>query len=380
MPQPLQSPAVIIKYDPTNILPMTTSQRKIEHLQICASVPVEAHLSSGFEDIHLIHCALPEIDKDEIDISTELFKKRLSAPLLIASMTGGHPDTYTINRSLALAAEHLGIGIGVGSQRAALEDPGYEESFRVVRDCAPDSFVCANIGVVQLAEYGIDGVERAIEMIDADAIAIHLNFLQEAVQPEGCTHARGCLGMIGEICETVSVPVIVKETGAGISREVAISLVSAGVDAIDVGGAGGTSWAGVEYYRALARGDGRSAHLGELFWDWGIQTALSIMECSTCEIPVIATGGVRTGIDIAKSIALGASVCGTALPLVVPAMESESAVIDQIARMISELKVAMFLCGCSDVSDLKTIPIVIGGRINEMMHARGLAKSHAGSM
>ena len=350
---------------------MTTSERKIEHLKICASAPVEAHVSAGFDDIHLIHRALPEIDKDEIDTSTELFKKRLGAPLLIASMTGGHPETYAINEALAIAAEHLEVGIGVGSQRAALENPEYEETFRVVRDCAPNAFVYANIGVVQLREYGIEGVERAIEMIDADAVAIHLNFLQEAVQPEGCTDARGSLRAITEVCDAVSIPVIVKETGAGISHEVAASLADAGVDAIDVGGAGGTSWAGVEYYRALDRGDSRSEHLGQLFWDWGIPTAASIVECSSCGLPIIATGGVRTGIDMAKSLVLGASLCGTALPLVVPAMEGADAVIDQLSRMMSELEIAMFLCGCMDVSDLKTIPIVIGGRIREMLDARG---------
>ncbi|MBA1343011.1 MAG: Isopentenyl-diphosphate delta-isomerase [ANME-2 cluster archaeon] len=350
---------------------MTTSLRKIEHLQICANDPVEAHVSAGFDDVHLIHCALPEIDKDEIDTSTELFGKVMAAPLLIASMTGGHPDTYPINKALALAAEHLGIGIGVGSQRAALENPEQEETFRVVRDCAPHAFVYANIGVVQLTEYGIDGVEHAIEMIDADAIAIHLNFLQEAIQPEGCTHARGSLDAIKDVCDAVSVPVIAKETGAGISREVAAMLAAAGVDAIDVGGAGGTSWAGVEYYRALDRGDLISEHLGGLFWDWGIPTAASVVECASCGLPVIATGGVRTGIDIAKSIALGASLSGTALPLVAPAMKNADAVIDRLSRMISELEIAMFLCGCPDVAGLKTAPAVIGGRIREMLDARG---------
>ncbi len=346
---------------------MTTSQRKIEHLRICADKPVEAHTSAGFDDVHLTHCALPEVDKDDINLSTRLFNKRLDAPLLIASMTGGHPDTCEINKTLALAAEHLGIGIGVGSQRAAIEDPKQEASFRVVRDCAPNAFVYANIGVVQLAEFGIAGVERAIEMIDADAIAIHLNFLQEAVQPEGCTHASGCLSAIKEVCNATSVPVIAKETGAGISRETAAALVDAGVAAIDVGGSGGTSWAGVEYYRALDRGDAMSEHLGQLFWDWGIPTAVAIVECSGCGVPIIATGGVRTGIDIAKSLALGASLAGTALPLVAPAMDGVDAVIDRLSRMIAELEITMFLCGCADPRDLKAVSVATCGRVREML-------------
>lgn len=353
---------------------MTTSQRKIEHLQICATKPVEAHVSAGFDDINLIHCALPEIDRDAIDLTTELFNRRLSAPIMIASMTGGHPDTYAINKSLALAADQLGIGIGVGSQRAALEDPKQEESFRVVRNCAPDSFIHANIGVVQLAEYGIAGVERAIEMIDADAIAIHLNFLQEAVQPEGCTQACGCLDAIREVCNATKIPVIVRETGAGISHEVAAALAGAGVAAIDVSGAGGTSWSGVEYYRAIQRRDFRSAHIGKLFWDWGIPTAASIVECSDCGVPIIATGGVRTGLDIAKSLALGASVCGTALPLVAPAMKGADAVFDRLSCMISELEIAMFLCGCADISAMNAAPVVVWGRIREILDARGFKR------
>lgn len=242
---------------------------------------------------------------------------------MIASITGGHPDTISVNSALAAAAEELGVGIGVGSQRAAIDDPAQEESFKVVREKAPNAFVYGNVGAAQIREYGIDGVEKLVEMIDADALAIHLNFLQEAIQPEGDRDATGCLDMIREICSALGTPVIIKETGAGISREDAILLQKAGVSAIDVGGAGGTSWAGVEVYRARESGDSASENLGELFWDFGIPTVASIIE-SRVSLPIIATGGVRTGLDIAKSIALGANAASAALPFVGPALEGKN--------------------------------------------------------
>ncbi|MCG7851953.1 MAG: type 2 isopentenyl-diphosphate Delta-isomerase, partial [Methanosarcinaceae archaeon] len=264
---------------------MSTSKRKIEHLNLCATSPVESRkVRAGFSDILMIHRALPEIDMDKIDMSIDFLGKRLSAPFLIASITGGHPDTMPINTALAKAAEEMGIGIGVGSQRAAIEDPEQEESFRVVRDFAPDAFIYGNVGAAQIKEYGVEGIEKVIEMIDADAVAVHLNFLQEAIQPEGDRDASGCIDEIAEIC-SVNVPVIVKETGAGISHDDALLLKKAGVSAIDVGGVGGTSWAGVEVYRAKDRKDALSEHLGELFWDFGIPTVASVIECSV-SLPV----------------------------------------------------------------------------------------------
>ena len=263
---------------------------------------------------------------------------------MIASITGGHPDTIPVNAALAAAAEELGVGIGVGSQRAAIDDPAQEESFRVVRDKAPNAFVYGNIGAAQIREYGVEGIEKLVEMIDADALAIHLNFLQEAIQPEGDKDATGCLDIIREICSALSTPIIVKETGAGISREDALLLQKAGVSAIDVGGVGGTSWAGVEVYRARGSGDSTSEHLGELFWDFGIPTVASIIE-SKVSLPIIATGGVRTGLDIAKSLALGASAASAALPFVGSALEGKESVVSTLSRMLKELKTAMFLCG-----------------------------------
>ncbi|RZN13690.1 MAG: type 2 isopentenyl-diphosphate Delta-isomerase [Methanosarcinales archaeon] len=353
---------------------MNTSIRKIEHLKLCAEEDVEARKNTmfslaGFGDIHLVHQALPEINKKDIDTSTRFFNRRFSAPIMIASMTGGHPDTFEINHRLALAAAELNVGIGVGSQRAAIEDPKQESSFKIVRDAAPDVFVQANIGAVQLTKYGVRMAQKVVDMIDADALSIHLNFLQEAIQPEGDTDATGCLTAIRKVCSELSIPVIVKETGAGISYETASALVDAGVSAIDVGGMGGTSWAGVEAYRAKDRGDVMSEHLGNVFWNWGIPTAASIIECRG-RVPVIATGGVRNGIDVLKSLGLGANLCGIALPLLKPAMKSKNHVIEILVQVIEELKVAMFLCGCADIRSVKNIPVIVTGNTRQWLEGK----------
>jgi len=360
---------------------MTTSERKIEHLLLCAKKDVEAHKlyngnrASGFDDITLIHNCLPEINKKSIDIKTDFLSHKLNAPILISSMTGGHPDTISVNSALSEAAEQLGIGIGVGSQRAAIEHPELEDSFRVVRDRAPDVFIYGNIGISQIREFGIEGVERAIEMIDADAIAIHLNFLQEAIQPEGDVDASNCLESIKMICKEIKVPIIIKETGAGIAHAQAKQIYNSGAAAIDVAGLGGTSWAGVETYRAKERDDVLSEDIGKLFWNWGIPTVVSILE-SNLPIPVIASGGIRSGLDIAKSIALGASVCGIALPLLAPALEGRDKVIKKLKTIIEELRVAMFLVGCQNIEALKNTDIVITGRTRDYLEQRGLKKEN----
>ncbi len=356
-----------------------TSRRKIEQLMICAEEEVEVS-ENCFADVMLIHVALPEIDKEEIELKTDFLGFSLNYPIIIASMTGGHPETKRINEVLAEAAETLGVGMGVGSQRAALEDTEHEDSFRVVRDVAPNSFIYANLGAPQLKEYGIEGVERVIEMIDADAIAIHLNFLQEAIQPEGNVDARGCLASIKEVCEAIKKPVIVKETGAGISYGIAKKLHAVGVSAIDVGGLGGTSLAVAEIHRAKAEGDELGEHLGKLFgWDWGIPTVESTIECNVLpfSIPIIATGGIRNGIDIAKSMALGAELCSAALPFLKPALKNANAdkVIEKIKEMGEELKVAMFLTGCKTVAELKEEEVIITGKTKEIAEQRGFIES-----
>ena len=375
-----------------------TSRRKIEQLRICLEEEVERRKRS-FDEVFLVHNALPEVSIAEIETHVEFLSHSLDAPLMIASMTGGHPETKVLNRIFASVAEREGIGIGVGSQRAALEDEKNEESFSIVREYAPHAFVYANIGVVQLRDMGVEAAERAIEMVDANAIAIHLNFFQEAIQPEGDSDARGCLAAIEEACRSLKVPVIAKETGAGISRSVALRLLAAGVSALDVGGNDGTNLAVAEIHRAKAENNSMLEHIGNTFgWEWGISTVESILECASLPVEVVATGGIRSGLDVAKSIALGADLCSAALPFLKAAVEgltqkqartasvadirfsaakeesierAVERVCERVREMKAELKIAMFLTGCSSVERLKSADVVLTGRTREIAEQRG---------
>ncbi|NGM68689.1 type 2 isopentenyl-diphosphate Delta-isomerase [Natronolimnobius sp. AArcel1] len=348
-----------------------TSDRKDDHIRIIEEEDVET-TGAGFADIDLVHEALPELHRDEIDTTTTLFGHELAAPIVIESMTGGHPNTTKINRALAEAAQETNIAMGVGSQRAGieLEDEALLESYTVVRDVAPDAFLYGNVGAAQLLEYDVDDVEQAVEMIDADAMAIHLNFLQEAVQPEGDVDARGCLEAIEHVAADLSVPVIVKETGNGISRETAERLADAGVNAIDVAGQGGTTWSGIESYRAAAVGADRQEAIGQLFRAWGVPTAVSTAEAASAHETVIASGGVRSGLDIAKAIALGAQAGGLAKPFLRPAGQGTDTVIDLIETLSLELRTAMFVTGSASIADLQNAEYVVCGRTNEYLEQR----------
>ncbi|MFQ6106449.1 MAG: type 2 isopentenyl-diphosphate Delta-isomerase [Thermoplasmata archaeon] len=337
-----------------------TQERKKEHVEIVSEEDVDASYRY-WDDIVLIHKALPEIDVDEIDTGIEIFGKKLNAPLIISAMTGGFEEARKINENLAEAAASVGVGMGVGSQRQALEDPSLEDTYSVLREHDIPLRI-GNVGAPQLIPQpgeeplNIEDAERAVAMIDADVLAVHLNFLQEIVQPEGDLKARGCLKAISAVAGVF--PVIGKETGAGISREVAVALKKAGVVGIDVGGLGGTSWSAVEFFRAKKRNDLRKQELGKLFWNWGIPTPVSVIWANV-GLPVIATGGVQNGLDIARAIVLGASCAGMASRLLPAAKESSEAVEFELKAIIHELLAAMFLTGSADVEELAAKEYVV---------------------
>ncbi len=352
----------------------STEKRKTSHLHICAEENVQArHATTGFEDAILVHRALPEIDRDKIDLSTRVYNKDLNAPLIVEAMTGGAAEAVVINAAIAEAVEELALGMGVGSQRVAIENPKLERAFRIVRRKAPTAFLIANIGAPQLVKgYNIKQARKAVEMLDADALAVHLNPLQEVIQPEGETNYVGVLSKISEITRALDIPVIAKETGTGIAAEDARRLEAAGVAGIDVAGVGGTSWAAVEYYRAKKVQDESRQGLGEDFWDWGISTVASIVEVAqSVSVSVIASGGVRSGIDIAKSLALGASLAGMASPILRPATKGSSKVKMTLQFVKEELRNAMFLVGAESTQKLKRVPVVLTGKTAEWLRVRG---------
>ena len=338
------------------------SDRKLEHLLICKNYDVEfKDKTTGFEDIELIHNALPEIDKNDIDLSTSVFGKKLDSPLFITAITGGHPASKEINKQLAIVAEENNIALGVGSQRAACEHPELADTYSVVRDNAPDCLLVGNIGAPQL-----NLANKAVEILDADILAIHLNPLQESIQPEGDLDARGYLDLISKITDAVDIPVMAKETGCGISGETAKQLADAGVSFIDIEGAGGTSWAAVETYRAEDR------YYGELFWDWGIPTAISTAEVvNNVDIPVISSGGIRSGLEAAKAIALGADSVGMALPFLKKSISHEE-LTQFIHKFNDSLRIAMFLVGANNIEELKQSKLVVRGKTREWLNERGI--------
>jgi isopentenyl-diphosphate delta-isomerase len=328
-------------------------RRKLEHISINLDQDVAGKgVSNGFERYQLEHQALPEIDLAQVKLDGELFGRRLAAPLLISSMTGGVPRAREINRNLALTAQRMGLAMGLGSQRLALEKPEFAEFYRV-RDAAPDILLFANLGAVQLNYgYGVAECVRAVEMVGADALFLHLNPLQEAVMAEGDTNFAGLAARIGEVCRSLAVPVVVKEVGWGISAASARMLVTAGVAAIDVSGTGGTSWSEVERFRAATPGQRRVA---SAFAGWGLSTAESLIAIRQAipDIPVFASGGMRTGLDVATALGLGAVLAGMASPVLRAAVQSAYAVEDELSAVLAELRIAMFCTGSATLADLR---------------------------
>ncbi len=345
-----------------------TPLRKDAHLDLCAADQVEPDSNSTLlEYVHLVHCAMPELSLDEVDVSTSWWGKTLRAPLLVTGMTGGSDRARTVNRDLALVAERRGLAFGVGSQRAMAEHPELARTFSV-RDVAPTILLLGNIGLRQGITLGVDGVRRLMDAIGADGMALHLNVGQELTQPEGDRDFRGGYSLVKALSASLGERFLVKETGCGLSPDVARRLVDCGVRTLDVSGLGGTSWVRVEQLRVKG---GPAREVGELYSSWGIPTAAAVAAVRRSvgpHIRLIASGGIRNGLEVAKALALGADIAGMALPLFraqqaggVPAAESA------VDTVVGALKQALLLTGSRTVAELRTQPKVVAGPLKDWM-------------
>jgi isopentenyl-diphosphate delta-isomerase len=338
---------------------------------------VQSKIAAGWEDIYLSHECLPEIDLEEVSLSTNFLGKSLRRPFVISALTGGYSEATKINGILARVAEHFEIAMEVGSQRPIIEFPERTGSYSIIREKAPNAFLIANIGAAQLIPqkgrdgYSLEQIDKLVEVIHADALAIHLNFLQEAIMIGGDTIARGCTEAIGVVARSLSVPVIVKETGSGISKLQALRLKEQGVAALDVAGAGGSNMALMESHRSALYQNQRHQKLGQSFASWGLPTAISILETKASGLPVIGSGGICSGVDGAKALALGATLVGVARPLLVSAVKGYEAVVEWLTEFFDELKIAMFLTGASRVEELSQKKVCIVGRTREWLQQSG---------
>jgi isopentenyl-diphosphate Delta-isomerase len=342
--------------------------RKEDHLDLAASgKAVFRGITTLLEDVQLIHCSLPELSLDEVDLSIELLGKRLNAPILIAGMTGGAPRAAEINQGLARLAEERGYAFGLGSQRAMHVKPESAWTYGV-REAAPSTLVLGNIGVVQAGQMSTADVRGLVDQVGADALCVHMNPAMELVQPGGDRDFRGGLDTFARLVQDLGLPVVAKETGCGVSRAVAQKLNAVGVRYCDVSGAGGTSWVGIETLRA----EGAQRELGEAFWDWGIPTAASVCFVAASGVLPIATGGIKTGLDVARALALGAAAVGIARAALQAFIEGgrsgASALFDRIE---AELRAAVLLTGCQSVRDVASVPRVMGPRLREWIAQAG---------
>ena len=334
-------------------------ERKDSHLRLCATEDVEHRSGTLLDDVHLLHDALPELSVDEVDLSCELFGRRLEAPILISGMTGGTPEAGAVNRCLATVAQKCGLGMGVGSQRAMLQHPEAAESYRV-RDVAPDILLLANLGAVQARDAGPARAAALVTAIGADALCIHLNAAQELVQSEGDRDFRGCLVAIQELVESLPVPIVVKETGCGLSPAALERLCAIGVRWVDVSGAGGTTWTGVE----ALRGPQRQRALGAELREWGIPTAACVAYARRAGLGTIASGGIRGGLDAARALALGADAASLALPFLRAVHRGGTPrALDTAAEIVESLRAVALLTGSRRAADLRHAPRVLGPRL-----------------
>ena len=347
------------------------SRRKADHLEVAASGRAEFQRSTLLEEVHLVHQALPELALDDIDLRVELAGKALSAPLVITGMTGGTAEAAQVNRDLARAAQDAGIALGLGSQRAMEEHPELASSYEV-RSVAPDVVLFGNVGAVQLARMGAARVGELVKQIGADAICVHCNPGQELIQDRGDRDFRGLVQAIGGLVAASRVPVIVKETGCGLSPQAARVLVEAGVHAVDTAGAGGTSWVAVEAMRAAAGSD--AAALGQELWDWGLPTAVSVAACVDAGLVTIASGGLRSGYDVARALALGARAGGMAAPMLrAQRAGGADGVRDAIARVVRAIRAVSLLSGARTCGDLARVPVHLGAPLRTFLDDLGIA-------
>lgn len=346
-------------------------RRKADHIEVAASGAADfAQRTTLLEDVHLVHQALPELAVDELDLSTELCGRRLAAPVVITGMTGGTPDARAINRDLAVAAARAGVAMGVGSQRAMAERPELEATFQV-KDAAPELILFGNLGVVQARTLGAERVAELARRIGADAMAIHLNPAQEMIQDGGDRDFRGAVDTIARLVAALPCPVIVKETGCGLSPQAAQRLAYVGVRTVDVAGAGGTSWVAVEARRAA---EGTAARdLGTELWDWGLPTAVSAVAAASAGLDVIASGGLRSGLDVARALALGAHAGGLAAPVLrAQRAGGVDGVTELLGRVIGAIRTVMLLCGARRPADLHAVPRHLGPTLRAWLDDLGL--------
>jgi isopentenyl-diphosphate delta-isomerase len=349
-------------------IPTDIIDRKRSHFDLCAHQDVEFRSKTTMlEDVELVHQPLTETELETIDLSVDVLGKRLSFPLIITGMTGGAEEVARFNREIAALADRMGVGFGVGSQRAMLRYPELKKTFEV-RDVAPDVLLLGNLGIAQAREMKSSEIAQLSREIGADALCLHLNTAMEIVQENGDHDFRGSLEAVKRLMSEAEIEIILKETGCGFAKETGSKLAAAGVKWIDVSGAGGTSWVGVETIRNRAL-----RHLGEAFWDWGVPTAASICELRAFDFNLIASGGIRTGLQAAKALALGANVVGVALPVLRAYVAGGVDAVELfLNRMRDELRAAVMLCGCAQISDLRPEHVVIGGKLLEWVRQRGL--------
>lgn len=331
--------------------------RKLDHIELAMESRSNVSIDPGWDGVRIQPVALPMLDAGAVEPSVQFLGRDLKAPIMIAGMTGGHGDTEVINANLALAAEECGVAMGVGSQRAALQDASLVSSYSVVRIHAPKAFICGNIGISQLVETFIekDEISRLIDMVEADAIAVHINVLQELTQPEGDVRLSNALSALKEFISQCPVPVIVKETGCGLDGKTARRLKDIGAAVLDVGGAGGTSFVQIEGVRAERVGDIGKARLANTFAQWGLPTIASLQQVKDIGLPVIATGGVRNGLDVAKAIALGANLVGIGRQILAAALKGPDETVDELKAIIEELTIAMVLTESTDITALSKV-------------------------